>query len=168
MAEKKILVDGERITYTGYFDIKGIMRELNKWATEKGYDMIETSHIESTTDQGKFADIKLEPFKKLTDYTQSKIKIRITLDNIKDVVIQKDGKKKKLYDGTIRFLFRVMLITDYENRWEGKPIYYFFRIIFEKYIYSPLISKTQNQIIDDYEFLRNNIKSYLNLFKMRY
>jgi sulfur relay (sulfurtransferase) DsrC/TusE family protein len=165
MTERQIIADNIRLNYTGIFDPKGIMQVIKDWAFDKGYVVAETSHTESLTDEGKFAEIKLEPFKKLTDYSKSVIKIIITIENSKDTVIEKDKKKIKLYDGTIRFLFDALLDTDYEARWEGKPIFYFIRTVFEKYIYSPFISNAEKQIKADLEYLKTNIKSYLNLYK---
>ncbi|RLE47089.1 hypothetical protein DRJ25_03250 [Candidatus Woesearchaeota archaeon] len=165
MVERQIIVDGARISYKGVFDPKGVMKVINDWASDKGYFMVEESHIESLTDEGKFAEIKMEPFKKLTDYAKSVIRIRITIDKAKDVVIEKDGKKVKLYDGEIKFLFDGLLDTDYEERWEGKPIFYFLRILFEKYVYAPFISRHAKIVAGDLEFLKTNLKSYLNLYK---
>lgn len=165
MVERQIIVDNTRLNYSGIFDPKGVMKVITDWVTDKTYFMIEVSHIESLTDEGKFAEIKLEPFKKLTDYAKSTIRIRITIDKAKDTIIEKDGKKMKLYDGTIKFLFDGLLDTDYEERWEGKPIFYFLRIIFEKYIYAPFISNFRKQVTEDLNILRTNLKSYLNLYK---
>ena len=165
MTERQIIVDGARLTYTGVFDPKGIQKVIKNWVNDKGYFMYEVSHTESVTDEGKFAEIKMEPFKKLTDYARSTIRVRITIEKAKDVVIEKDGKKIKLYEGTVKFLFDAFLDTDYESRWEGKPVFYFFRILFEKYVYAPFISKYAKQISGDLEILKTNLKSFLNLYK---
>lgn len=165
MVERQIIVDGARLNYTGVFDPKGIMKVIMDWVNDKGYFMDEKSHTESVTDEGKFAEIKLDPFKKLTDYAKSIIRIRITIEKAKDVVIDKDGKKIKLYDGEIKFLFDALLDTDYEGRWEGKPVFYFIRVLFEKYVYAPFVSKFAKQISDDFNVLKTNLKSFLNLYK---
>jgi len=165
MVERQIIVDGARLTYSGIFNPKGVQKVIKDWIDDKGYFPLEISHTESVTDEGKFAEIKMEPFKKLTDYAKSTIRIRITIDKAKDVVIDKDGKKIKLYEGEIKFLFDGLLDTDYESRWEGKPIFYFIRTVFEKYIYAPFISKFAKQITNDLDVLKINLKSYLNLYK---
>ncbi len=167
MAERQIVVDGERLSYSGVFAIKEVIKVINDWAADKAYFMVELSHIESVKEDGKYADIKLEPFKKLSDYAKSIVKIRITIDGAKDTIVEIDGKKKKLYDGTIKFLFDGILETDYESRWEQKPIFYILRTIFEKYVYAPFISKFEKKVAGDVKDLKTNLKSFLNLYKMQ-
>lgn len=167
MPERQIVVDNERLSYSGIFDIKEIMKIIKDWAKDKAYFMIESSHTESVKEDGKYADIKLEPFKKLTDYAKSKVKIRITVDQAKDRVVDIDGKKVKMYEGRVGFLFDGILETDYEARWEGKPVFYFLRTIFEKYVYAPFISKFEQTVKNDVDFLKTQLKSYLNMQKLK-
>ncbi len=167
MAERQIVVDGERLSHTGLFDVKGVIKIINDWSNDKKYFMVETHHTESVKDDGKYIDIRLEPFKKLTDYAKSVIKIRITVDKAKDKVVDIDKKKVKLYEGTVHFLFDGVLDTDYESRWEEKPIFYFLRTVFEKYVYAPFISKFEKTVKNDVDVLKTNLKSYLNLYKLQ-
>ncbi|MBW2969720.1 hypothetical protein KY319_01215, partial [Candidatus Woesearchaeota archaeon] len=103
--------------------------------------------------------------KKLTDYAKSIIKIRMQFSDVKDVVVDKDGKKTKIQEGKAVIIFDGILETDYEHRWEGKPIFYFLRTVFEKYVYTPFISGFERGVKEDTMALKNNMKAYLGLTK---
>jgi hypothetical protein len=65
--------------------------------------------------------------------------------------------------GRIQMVFDVLLTTDYENRWEGKPIYFFLREVLNKYIYRPVTEADHEQVKNDFNQLYTLIRSYLNL-----
>ena len=165
MAERLIVVDKERLDYEGLFEAKALFDVLKQWATDKGYWLIEKKHGEATRPEGKYIDFDLEPFKKFTDYAKSIIKIKMQFADVKDVTVEKDGKKTKLQDGKVIIVMDGILETDYEHRWEGKPILYLIRTVFEKYVYTPFISGFERGIKEDTMLLKNNIKAYLNLTK---
>lgn len=163
MAERLLVVDGDRVTYEGLFDAKELYRVMDDWAQDRGYWLIEKSHVESTKPGGKNIDMSFEPFKKYTDYAKSIIKFRVQLQDVKDVVVERDEKKVKLQEGTALFTFTGILETDYEHRWETKPLFYVLRVIFEKYVYTPFISGWERDVKGDVAALKNDVKAYLNL-----
>jgi len=165
MAERLIVVDKERLDYDGLFDSKGVFDVFKQWCADKGYWPVEKRHGESTKPEGKVIDFDLEPFKKFTDYSKSIIKVRMQFSEVKDVVVERDKKKVKVQDGKIVIVFDGILETDYEHRWECKPLFYLLRSVFEKYVYTPFISGFERGIKEDVMALKNNLKAYLNLTK---
>lgn len=163
MAERLIVVDKERLDYDGVFDAKEVLRVMQQWATDKGYWLIEKKHGEATKPEGKYIDMDFEPFKKFTDYAKSIIKIRAQFNDVKDVVIERDGRKHKMQEGKIVIVLDGILETDYEGRWESKPIFYFLRTVFEKYVYTPFISGFERGVKEDVLSLKHNLKAFLNL-----
>lgn len=163
MAERLIVVDKERLNYEGIFDAKELFAVLKDWATDRGYWLIEKKHGEAIKPEGKYIDMDFEPFRKYTDYAKSVIKIRAQFNELKDVVVERDGKKVKLQEGKVSFIFDGILETDYEHRWETKPIFHFLRTVFEKYVYTPFISGFERGVKEDTMSLKNQIKSFLNL-----
>jgi len=163
MAERLIIVDRERLDYQGLFDAKGVLHVMNDWCRDKGYWLIEKRHGESTKPEGKYIDMEFEPYKKFTDYAKSIVKIRAQFNEVKDVVVDKDGKKVKLQEGKIIILLDGILETDHEHRWEGKPLFYVLRTIFDKYVYTPFVSGFERGVKDDTMTLKNNLKAFLNL-----
>ena len=165
MAERLIIVDKEKLTYEGLFDAKGLFDVMKDWASDRGYWLIEKRHGEATKPEGKYIDMDFEPFKKLTDYSKSIVKIKAQFQEVKDVVVERDGKKVKLQEGKVLLTFDGILETDYEHRWETKPLFYMLRTIFEKYVYTPFISGYERGIRQETLTLKNNLKAYLNLEK---
>lgn len=165
MPERLIVVDKERMEYVGLFDAKEVFRVMQQWASDKGYWLIEKKHGETIKPEGKWIDMEFEPFKKFTDYSKSIIKIRAQFQDVKDVVVERDGHKVKLQDGKIVMAFDGILETDYEGRWESKPIFYVLRTIFEKYVYTPFVSGFERGVKEDLMALKNNLKAFLNLTK---
>jgi len=165
MSERLIVVDKERLEFSGLFDVKSVFRVMQQWASDKGYWLVEIKHVESVKPEGKWIDMDLMPFKKFTDYAKSVIKIRAQFQELKDVVVDRDGHKVKLQEGKIVMIFDGILETDYEGRWESKPLFFFLRTLFEKYVYTPFISGFERGIKEDLMLLKNNLKAYLNLTK---
>lgn len=165
MPERLIVVDKERVDYSGLFEMKEVYKVMQQWASDKGYWLIEKHHGETTKPEGKIIDMDFEPFKKFTDYAKSIVKIRAQFQNVKDVVVERDGHKMKLQDGKIVIIFDGILETDYEGRWESKPVFFVLRTLFEKYLYTPFISGFERGVKEDTIELKNNLKAFLNLSK---
>ncbi len=164
MGERNIVVDKERMDFQGLFDAKGLLHVMDQWVRDKGYFiLIEKRHGETTKPEGKYIDMEFEPFKKFTDYAKSIVKIRAQFNEVKDVVVERDGKKVKLQDGKVTIILDGILETDYEGRWEGKPIFYVLRTAFEKYVYTPFVSGFERGVKEDVMALKNNMKAFLNL-----
>ena len=166
MAEREVLIDKMRLTYEGLFEVVELYKLIDRFFKEKGYDKRERHNSERVTPAGKFIELELEPWKKITDYTSNVIKLRIVLSDITEVVIKKKGVKVKLNKGKARIVFDAYSETDYENRWEGKPLFFFIRTILEKYIFKPYTDGNRSNVMDDCNHLYNKIKSFFNLYKI--
>lgn len=165
MAERRLIVDKERISYDGLFSAKEFLDIVMTWLSDKGYFPIEKKHTESVKTDGKSVEIEMLPYKKVTDYAKNIIMIRILGSELKDVVVEIDGKKKKLNQGRLQVVLDGYLETDYEHRWETKPIFYFLRMVFEKYVYTPFLSGFEQNLRKDVNNLKSSLKGYLNLFQ---
>ena len=165
MPERRLVVDKERITYEGLFSVKEVMDIILSWLSDKGYLPIDKHHKESVKPEGKFIEFESWPYKKVTDYAKNIIVIRLICTELKDVAIDVEGKKKKLNQGKLQIVFDAYLETDYEARWETKPVFYVIRLMFEKYVYTPFLSGFERNLKNDVYHLKSQIKGYLNLFQ---
>lgn len=166
MSEKSTVVEKEKIRYDGIFSVKELYKLIDDWLTEKGYLPVESSVEEGVEKEGKVITAKLEPFKKLTDYAKAVIKIDIMISDCKDVEVKKEGRTQKLNKGNVLIEIMSILETDYEHRWEMRPWLYVLRTVFEKYIYTPFLSGFKAAIREDTDHLKDQIKAYLNLYKL--
>jgi hypothetical protein len=165
MPEREVVVDKLRLTYEGLFSVGELYKMIDEWFRWKGYDKRENKNIEVVKPEGKFIEIELEPWKKVTDYAKNVIKIRIQMNDIKEVEVEKDNTKLKLNQGRVHFVFDGFLETDYEARWEGKPIFYFIRTVFDKYFYKPFTAGFERGVKEDVMHLHGQIKAFLNLYR---
>ena len=165
MPEREVVVDKLRLTYEGLFSVGELYKMIDEWFRWKGYDKRENKNIEVVKPEGKFIEIELEPWKKVTDYAKNVIKIRIQMNDIKEVEVEKDNTKLKLNQGNVHFVFDGYLETDYEARWEGKPIFYFIRTVFDKYFYKPFTAGFERGVKEDVMHLHGQIKAFLNLYR---
>ena len=165
MAEREVLVDKMRLTYEGLFSIYDMYKMIDEWFEEKGYDKREVKNIESVFPEGKYIEVVMEPWKKLTDYSKSVIKVRMIFSDIKEVQVEKDGMKVKMNQGRAHFVFDAFLETDYENRWESKPMFFLIRTLYDKYFYKGYTSQLKGEVMDAVTELHARIKGFLNLHR---
>lgn len=166
MAERHIIESGKVLKYEGVFSAKGIYDVIHSWASDKGYWPVEQMHAESLKPEGKFIEMIFYPcFKKLTDYAKAVLKIHIQMSEVQDVVLEQEGRKVKLKDGKVKITIQGFIETDYEARWEVKPLLYVIRTIFEKYVLTPFMHNFERTLREDMGVLEAQLKSYLNLSK---
>lgn len=165
MAERETIVPAQKITYEGLFGISEVYKHVQDWAKDKGYVFVEKKIMESVSKKGKNVEAELVPFKSITDYAKSIVTIKIAAHDCTDVEVKKDKTRKKLQKGTLNISTDAILETDYEARWEAKPVMYVIRTLFEKYVYVPFLSRAKNIIKEDVEMLRENLKAFLNLYR---
>ncbi len=167
MAEKKIVVEEEEMEYEGLFDLKELFHEIDQWIRQHGYDRYEKKNYEQVTEEGKEVFIELEPWKKLSDYAKAELKVEMTFSNLKEVEIEQDDKTETYLKGKAHFVFRARLITDYENKWEGTPLYQFIRTFIDKFVHKTQTDKFEQECAQDCDRLKEEIKAFLNLFRYK-
>jgi len=165
MAEKKLVVDQMKLNYEGIFDLNGLYRTIDAWFYEKGYDRYEQKNYEQVLPTGKDIEIELLPWKKTTDYFKNILRIRMKFVNVKDVEIEKQGVKLKLQQGRIMMIFDAYLESDYEHKWDEKPMFFFIRTLFDKYIFKGYFAKAEKWVINDLFDIHGRIQRFLNLYR---
>ena len=165
MSEKKLVIDQLKLTYEGLFDLNGLWRTIDGWFYEKGYDRWEHKNYEQVMPTGKDIHIELLPWKKTTEYYKNTIKIRIKMINVKDVEIEKKGVVLKLNKGKIMMIFDGYLESDYENKWEGRGMFFLIRTIYDKYLFKHTHNFYQKWLINDVHDIHGRIQRFLNLYR---
>lgn len=165
MSERKVVIDQLKITYEGPFDLNGLYRTFDAWFFEKGYDKKELKNYEQVLPTGKDIVVELMPWKKTTDYFKNEIRVRIRCKNIKNVEIEKEGHTIKINQGILIIIMDGYLTSDYEHRWEKKPLLYFLRAIFDKYIFRRYFAQAEKWLVNDVYQLHGFIQKFLNLYR---
>jgi len=163
MAERRHLIDNLTINYSGLFKASDLYNIIDQWLFDTRYDKRELRNSELLRPEGKYLDLLLLPWKKITDYAKYEIKISIIIKNLTQVEVEKEGKKIKMDKGEVIITLDGYLETDYENVWEAKPVYYFLRTLFDKYVYKLYTSRFEAGLKSDIFHLNRIIKGFFNM-----
>lgn len=165
MAEMRLIVDHEKLNYEGLFNVKELYQLIDNFFREKGFDKREVRNEEHIRPDGKYIMLELMPWKKITDYINHIIRVEIKMFGVTDVEIEKNKHKIRLSKGRINIIFDAYLQTDYEHRWEQRPMFFFLRTIFDKFVYKIYTQEAIGQLKANTYELKDIIKGFLNLYK---
>lgn len=168
MTEKKVIVSGLTLKYTGLFDMYELFALIDRWCKENGYDREEHKHEVIVNAQGTQVDLEVKPNRTISDYIKHIIEMRIKAADLKTVTVEVDGKTRKLQEGTVSIAFGAKQTSDLEGKWVSNAFSYFFRVIMDKYLYSGYISDYEGRLKQDTKMLYTEISSYLNTNKYRF
>ena len=164
MTETKVLVDEETIDYEGLFNPPEIYDMIDEFLSLKGYEKIEALNEEQVLEEGKDIHMVLTPIKWHTDYVRKAMKLDIRMRDVREVETKIDKVKVKMCQGKIQILFSGMIHTDWEGRWENRPIYYLMKTMFEKYVYKSHQDAFEAEVVSDVKELKKNIGAYSKIF----
>ena len=167
--QRTYLVDRQRMHFEGLFVVADLYRTIDEYFEEKGYDKREVINAEIVRDDGvRYIELVFEPWKKITDYAKSVIKLKVIMEDVKTVEIERDGLKINANHGKILFQFTAYTETDYESRWHNKDriAFTFIRVLFDKYFFKRYTQLYEAECMDDLKLLMFHIKTYLNINKM--
>lgn len=165
MTETKILIDDLALNYEGLFSAKEYYKLVDGFMSEKNYDKKEVLNTEKVDAQGKYVELEIEPYKKVSDYAKIIIRVKTKMFNVKEVEVEKEGHKLRLNQGKVNILIDGILQTDYENRWTNKPTWIFIRTIYDKFIYKTYIDQFENNVKRDVDQLHTQLKAFFNLYR---
>ena len=169
MMERKQVLYDLRTTYNGPFIVEDFYAEVDNWIKEKGYEKEPKKKMEHVTKNGKKIEWLIEAHMHMDmEHTMGIIALRALMDNVKEVLIKKNGKKMRINYGNV-FInidgWRYAMV--HMGFWGMKPIYYFIRALIDKYIYH-FLDRHDSMIIDDCRDLFKRIRAFFGLEKYKY
>jgi hypothetical protein len=166
MADSEFIIKDERLQYSGLFNVAELHKHIDEYFEEKGYDKGEIKNAEIVNDSGeRFIEVIFRPWKKITDYAKVSFDLRLTIEDMKDVEINKNGIKIIVQHGNIHIEFDVIVTTDYEERWSDTKTLVFWRILFDRFFLKEYTKQYYAEGMDDFKMLKYQIQSFLNMFK---
>lgn len=165
MGQKQIIVDGKKLEYEGLFDPKDLYSIIDEQFQQHSFDKNEHKNSEHIYEDEKQLIMDLRPYKKLSDYVKVEIKMIIIAKHLKEVEIEKDGVKRKLYKGHINITFTAYMYTDYENAWETRPFYFTFRMLIDKFVYKGYMDQAKEELVNLTDEVYNEVRTYLNMHR---
>ena len=162
MAELTTVARSVKVSYEGLFDFADLMRQVQQYFRDHGFGWFESQHNEIVKETGKEIFVQGDNRHEISDYAKSRIVIFITVKNLTDVAIEKDGRKMIVNKGKITFEFEAYVMTDYMGRYEKKPWMYFYRAMMEKFIGVREMHRFRTLVREDLDNILREIHGYLN------
>lgn len=162
MAELTTVARSVKISYEGLFDFADLMRTVKSFFNAHGFGWFESHHNEIVKESGKDIFIQADNRHEISDYARSRIMVHITVKNLTDVEIEKDGRKMIVNKGRVTFEFEAYVMTDYMGRFESKAWMYFYRAMMEKFLGVREMHRFRSLVRDDLDLLLKEIHGYLN------
>lgn len=165
MGHVKLIVDHEKIDYSGPVDINDLFRMIELFLWERGFDFKKDKDFEHHTDKGKFLEWQVSPWKWISDYIRYIIKIRVIGHDLLKTNAVNSGKKTKVDSGRIIIVIDGFIDYDLQTRWEQKPILHFLRAIYDNFIHKAYTERFEQMLTHDVHHLMDQIEKLLNLYK---
>ena len=165
MGHIKLIVDHEKIDYSGPLEVTNLLRTIENFIWERGFDKRQEKDFEQNTERGKFIEWQIAPWKTITDYTRYIIKVRVLGYDIIKTDVVKNGKKMKVDDGRIIIVIDGFVEYDVESRWEQKPIFHFLRTLYDKFIFKAYTERFEQRLVHDINHLHDHIGKFLNIYR---
>jgi len=167
MAEVQIVCKNKVVKYSGLFNVNTVHKFLMQWLRENGFTNFEERTEEQVFPEGRQIIYNYKPFSKFTDFAKAVIYLNVTMSNINDVTVDVDGQKKQMQKGDIEIDISGYIETDYNNKWETKPFYYFFKIVSEKFFLGGHRSYYNKFVTGKCESLYEDTKAMLNIHSLK-
>ena len=169
MVEKKQVLYDLRTTYSGPFLVEDFYAEVDNWAREKGYEKEPKKKLEHVTKSGKKIQWVVEIHGHLDDLHHGVVVLNAMIDNVKEVVVKKDGKKTRVNNGDVFININGFIQSHVHGSfYQVKPIYFFVRTLIDKYIYNFWSDKWDGAVNNDGRDLYKRINSFFNLQRYKY
>lgn len=169
MVEKKQVLYDLRAAYSGPFVVEDFYAEVDSWIKEKGFEKEHKKKLEHVTKNGKKIEWVVEAHHHIDDMHHGIVVLRALIDNLKEVVVKKDGKKIRINNGEVYINIDAFIQGHVHGSfWQVKPIYYFIRTLVDKYIYNFWSWKYDGAVNSDGRDLFKRVQSFFNLQKMKY
>lgn len=145
------------LDHEGVIDFKEFLNLIKDFFKKYDYDLTEKLYNGKTKEGLKSTEIKWQFDKKVDDYNQCFVKMKIKLNDYKEGYV--DGKK--IADGKLVVEIEGEIVRDYDLKWKIAPIRKFFRALYDKYVVAVKQDKVANELKSIINNLEKDIKQYL-------
>ena len=165
MGHLKIIVDHVKLEYKGPLVLNDMFRMIETFVWEEGYDKQHEKDFELNNPAGKSFEWQVSPWKKISDYSQYILKIRILGYDFVKSDIMVNGKKSKVDTGRVIVVIDAFLQNDYDNYWDEHPVLYFLRTIYDHFIFKVYTENLEHRLVHDMNMLADDISKFFNMYR---
>ena len=165
MGHIKIIVDHDKIEYSGPLNLNNLFRMIENFIWERGFDKKQDKDFEQNTERGKSVEWQISPWKWITDYTRYIIKVRVIGYDLVKADAVNEGKKTKIDSGRVIIVIDGFVEYDLQDKWEQKPILHFLRTIYDNFIFKAYTERFEHMLVNDINHLHDHIEKFFNLYR---
>lgn len=165
MGHLKIVVDHEKIDYSGPLNMNDLLKHIQLFFQERGFDYRQDKDFEVHTPNGIQLEWQISPWKIISDYARHLVKVRILAQDLAKAEVVQNKKKIKVDNGRIVITIDGFIETDVDSRWDGIPFFVFLRTIYDKFIYKSYTERFEQRLTHDVNQLSNSIRQFLNVYR---
>ncbi|MEK6973994.1 MAG: hypothetical protein AABW41_02040 [Nanoarchaeota archaeon] len=166
-ADKVKIADDLKIKWSGVFDVGDFYNRLKQWFVQEGYgdelkNFKEIKFVQRVKQTGKEIEIKWIGEKNVSDYFAYAITITVAASQIKDVEIQRDGKKLKMNSGSLDIRLFADFVKNAKGRWKKES---FMKKVYERFVVKERMDSYKLGLYQKVYGLQDYIKEYLGISK---
>jgi len=120
--------------------------------------------LKKVTSTGRNISLGYNVTRKFKKLYLSNIQFDVSIENMKDVDMEIDGRMRNLNSGKIDIVFHSYLMTSLKARWETRGYLYFISRAIDKFVYKLDKPAYRGIVIGDTNNLINDIKGFLNVY----
>ena len=165
MGHVKIIVDHDKIDYSGPLEVNSLLRMIENFIFERGFDKAQDKDFEQNTANGKFIEWQIAPWKWISDYERYIIKVRVLGYDILKADAMQNGKKSKIENGRVIIVIDGFIEYDLQARWANSPLLNFIRALYDNFIYKAYTERFEHMLVNDINHLHSQIEKFLNLYR---
>ena len=163
--DKNLLINNRELKYKGIFRVDELFSTINRAIEGRDYVKREKKSEEVVTETGRKTYLELRPYKTINNYITLMIKIKLTLDNITEIIDEVKDERLVYQQGDVNISFDAWLLTDYNYRWGMKPWFYFVKSLVNKFLYkNPIEAGAGGTLAADTAYIYAKIKTFLNSY----
>ena len=102
---------------------------------KRGFEKEIKKKVEHTLAAGMQAEWNVEWFREVGNTFEHVVRIRFLATNVTSVIITKNDAQRTLQHGDVTILVDGIVHSELEGQWQKKPLFYFLRALYDKYIY---------------------------------
>ena len=166
MTEKKIVVDGLRLSYNGPFDIIDFYKFVENWLRKNSLHKETKRKLEHVTTKGKKIEWMIECWKDLEKESKSVTRMRAIFNNVTEIELVKGDSKRKLNHGNVLIIIDGFVESHYHRMWYSyKPLWFFSRALFDKFIWKIWTEKHDETVRKISYDLHKVLNKFFDMYK---
>ena len=160
--EKLDVIPTLSIKRQGIYDFENLLKVINNALSDLGYVQLENEHSQEQEPGG---EIKFDYTcrKGATPYVKFIIDIKILVLRPVNVVVETDGKKKRMQKGELEIRIKSAMQKNDNMKFTASKYSEFMRQLYEKFVIKDELNKLEGRLQNDTNFIITRIKGALDM-----